>query len=718
MKTKEFVGAVVASAALANWLLLSSLPPEIRLVGALVLFVVLPGYLLVQAVFCGPRPGGIERWLLALGCGYVLALGLAAVLYLFFRPIHTAHLLVGADFLNGLLLLSALARQSKGSAGDKASRRSSLQDLRDLRRPGWPAVAALAVVVVAAAFRLVNLDHSDFQGDEVKVLLRALAVLQGAPDALIAHRKPPGEILLSATFSGGLGIITELTARLPFALAGVAAVVACYHLGRAMFGPRTGLVAGLLLAVNGYFVAFGRILQYPSVSLLLDLLAILCLFRFAREPTAQRSYAIVGGLLLAGSGLMALSAVFLLPVAAVALWPSLFGPQRVQRRDLAVWLWPLVLLAPGLVLVYGLLAREEGGGLDPTIIPRYLGHRLAQDQPYFNLSAFLVSANHYTSSLYLLVVLGAGALVLLAPLHQPFGRLVELLGRASSRRQIGSVWLAVDPPRLSAALLLLAIIGLLLSSARRSLSWKLALVWLAGPLFTHLFLVGKVGTHWREIFPGLLLLVAAAAVGLYARLADKPTRLALLFAGALFLAASGHYVYVAWIQPWPEYQLLYPRYRHPLDWTDLDGGDLDRRVGGLFGLTRRHGWKAVGELMAQGQLPADYDTNDYPNRVLWYTKRLPVCPEAAKLLVRAPINPTARRAIENGETLPGYVLAGQVYEGGRPTLALLVREPPTQQPRVYEATDYGWRFDRELASPWEPVGDLYRPTPNSATACR
>jgi hypothetical protein len=680
VNTKHLVPALVALAAGANWVLLSSLAPEIRLLGALVLFVILPGCLLVHTVFRGPRPSGVERWLLSLGSGYVLALGLPLMLHLFFRPIYTAHLLAAADLLNVGLLLSIVALCARTGASEQtrsvpAPRTVALDRSRrrPVARPGRPGTAWLpwlAVLAAASAFRLTSLDHSDFQGDEVKVLLRALALLQGASDALIAHRKPPGEILLSATFSGGLGTVTELTARLPFALAGVAAVVACCQLGRAMFGPRTGLVAGLLLAVNGYFVAFGRILQYPSVSLLLDLLAILCLFRFARESTAQRGYAIVGGLLLAGAGLMALSAAFLLPVALVALWPSFFGPRRVPRIDRALWLWPLVLLAPALALVYSHGASEVGDGLDPGIIPRYLGHRLAEDQPYFNLSAFLVSANHYTSSLYLLVVLlGGGVLVLLA------------------------------------------------ASKRRSLGWKLAAVWLAVPLLTHLFLVGKVGTHWREIFPALLLLAAAAAARFYGRLTTRPSRLGVLFAGLVFLAASGHYVYVAWIQPWPEYQLLYPRYRHPLDWTDLDGSDLDRRVGGLFGLTRRHGWKAVGELMAEGQLPEEYETNDYPNRVLWYVKRLPVCPEAAKLLVRAPINPGVRRTIEEGQRPPGYVLAGQVYEGGRPTLALLVREPWPQQPRVYQAADYGWLFDRELASPWSSIGDLYRPTPSSASAC-
>jgi hypothetical protein len=255
-------------------------------------------------------------------------------------------------------------------------------------------------------------------------------------------------------------------------------------------------------------------------------------------------------------------------------------------------------------------------------------------------------------------------------------------------------------------------VGLLFISTRRSLGWKLALTWLAGPLFAHLFLVGVPGTHWREVLPGLILLVAAAAAGLYARLAGR-WRAAALLAGGLFLASSGHYVYVAWIQPWPEYQLLYPQYRHPLDWTDLER----RSAGGTFGATRRHGWKVVGQLVTEGQLPADYMTNERQAEAAWYLKRTQVCPEEAGLVVRAPTTPRDRLAVDRQERRPGYALGGQVYVAGRPSLTLLVREPPAGGSRFYQAEDYEWRFDRELTSPWAPIGSIYRPSIDLLPAC-
>jgi hypothetical protein len=656
--------SIVAVAALATVALAGELPLELRVIAALLLFVVLPGHLLIQAVFNGPAPAPLERGLLALGCGFVLAMWLALGLHAMFRPLYTLHLLIGANLLNAALLIAASVRGA---------------DLRPrLSRPVWPLLGCLAV---AASLRLYNLGYSEFQGDEGKVVLRTAALLQGMPDALIAHRKPPGEILLSATVGGGLGALTESTARLPFALAGLAGVAAIYTVGRAMFGPRAAFIAGLLLALNGYFVAFGRILQYPSMVLLLDALAILCLFRFNRGSTEQRGYAVVGTLLMAGSALSALSAVFLLPVAAIALWPRVFGPRRAPWGELAIWLWPLAAALPGLIVVYGMLAGQPSAGV-PELgnIPRYIASRAGLRRLYFNLDDFLVSASFYLSSLYVVVLLGASV-----------GLMVQ--------------WLYHLPQKVT---------GKTRRCWDRVVGRRLVLVWLAGPLLTHLLLVRVTWTHWREVFPGLVLLVAASAVSLYSAWSARYMRMALLLAGGLLLMATSHYVYVVWVQPWPEYQLTYPSQRHLLDWTSYDARDS-----GLFGWVHRHGYKVVAHLVAIGQLPGDYTANGghlhneagYPGRLEWYVKRPSVCEDDASLIVLAPLDERDRRMVEKEETLPGYAVAGQVLVDRRPMLSLLVRgvDPRGLQPQSYRLEDYGWRFDRQFASPWTPIGQLYRP---------
>src|SRR5205085_11275925 len=136
------------------------------------------------------------------------------------------------------------------------------------------------------------------------------------------------EILLTYLFAGSLGQIQEQLTRLPFALAGVGAVLAFYALARKLLGGPAALVAGLLLAVNGYFVAFGRILQYDSLAFFLGIAGLLCCWRFGqagdgRRDAAPIAWAFLGALLLGGAALVALGAVFLVPPAVLLAWPGL-----------------------------------------------------------------------------------------------------------------------------------------------------------------------------------------------------------------------------------------------------------------------------------------------------------------------------------------------------------------------------------------------------------
>lgn len=686
------VGLALAAALLAG----AELPRDARLLAALTLLALLPGYLIVEATCGEGPPHGLERGLLGVACGYTLAILLMLALHALARPIEQVQLLGAGLALNGVLVVAACAR-------------GGLQ--RPWSRPGWPLLVTLAV---AGVLRFANLGYSELQGDEALVLLRAMAVLQGVPDALIAHRKPPGEVLLSAALVGSVGSIGELSARLPFALAGLVGVALVHQLGVVCFGAPAAFAAGLLLAVNGYFVAFGRVLQYESLALLLQSAAILCLYRFAVGPARHPAYALLGALLLASAALTAFSAVFLAPVTLYALWASRRRLPRASWRVLALWLWPLALLLP-LGLVVLVRASQQPDAMTLPAAGRYAGFRLGDDRPYFNLAPFLLSVNHYLSSPYAFLVLGAGLLVLAEPLVESLRRPV----RRSDGAPRGAAGLALPWPsapirHLGLALLLTGAIGLLLGRARRPLGWKLGLVWLAGPLLTHLFLVRDPGTHWRELFPGLVLLVGAAVAADFQRLTERWLRRAALAAGMLFLGATAHYQYVSWIQPWPEYQLLYPLYRHPLDWTSKE----TRSAGGTFGATRRHGWKTVAELMDQGVLPTAYLTNERLSEAAFYLGRPPVCLDEAELFIRAPITPEDRLANEQGLAPPGFNLAGWVEIDGRRGLVLLRRGPQPAEPQIYQLTTFETDFDQQAIDRWEPIGRLYRPSITDPPACR
>jgi hypothetical protein len=244
-----------------------------------------------------------------------------------------------------------------------------------------------------------------------------------------------------------------------------------------------------------------------------------------------------------------------------------------------------------------------------------------------------------------------------------------------------------------------------------ALGMRVALIWAAGPLFVHLFLIRVPGTHFREAFPGLILTVAALAVP---ALAHPRSRLVV---GALFAAlivGTGHYAWVTLVQRQPEYQLTYPTNRHPLDWTDHDG----RGIGGVFGTVHRHGWKALGVMVAEGTLPGGYATNESPAISAWYLRRPQGCEGLLAYVFRVQRAPHDRNLALPVRMPTDYQTRGQVREQGRTTIAIQL--PPSSTDRFGEirAEAYVERFDRELASSWRPVGQLYRADLGAATARR
>ncbi len=727
------------------------LPLEARWVGAFLLFVLLPGYLLVRVLLPGRSICRLDTMLLAVGAGYSVAILLGLALHTLFRPIAPWQIAVGGGLLVVALALAA-ARRNAGAlpehsapvpAGTTGSR------LRGWLLACWP---VLLVLAVAAPLRLADLGWSEFQGDEARVMLRAMAALQGADGALAAHRKVPGEILLAYLFAGSLGQIVEQVARLPYALSGVGAVLAFYSLARKLLGPLAALIAGLLLAVNGYFVAFGRILQYDSLAFFLGITGLLCCWQFGRgsgaahdddTPASGRSggnltsavpddaasrpltlsqavpWAILGALLLSGAALVALGAIFLVLPALLLAWPGLM--QMVRRRSWRVfvaWGWPVLPGALAAALVFG--GGGSGGAAEgPTGVWSYLGPRFGGGAPYWNGADLLVSANHYLSSPYLLVmmlcglfalVMGLISVAMAAPGRDSMARISLAVVFAALSWSNPRVALAIGAA-LAVALVIQAPARLLAHNLGPPLGMRVALLWAAGPLFVHLFLIRVPGTHFREAFPGLILIAVGLAVPM---LAHPRVRMLLSGLCALLIIGSGQYAWVTLVQRIPEYQIIYPANRHVLDWSGRDG----RGLGGVFGAVHRHGWKALGVLMADGTLPGSYATNESPAIAAWYIRQPQGCDGSLDLVFRAPKTPQDRNLSVPVPLPSSFQTRGQVRVDGRVTIA--VQQPLTVTTRIGDIRAEGpdQRFDRELASVWRPVGELYRADLGAAAARR
>ncbi len=274
------VGAVgMAAGGMAG---LTALPVTVRVAFVLVAASA-PGVLVAEWLL-GVRYGRsdadrLEKFLYGLGIG--LALLMTTALVVSFLPGGVAGWQILAP-IHGMLVVAATAlwRQRTSCAEEGSSPAGTWPS----RRAFW--LGLLLVLAVGMALRVPDLGYSEFQGDEARVLLRASEVIEGYENALFAHQKMPGEILLMTATYAVTRQMDEAAARLPFTAAGLAALAAIFLLGSRLFGPSTAVSAGMLAALTGYFVAFARIVQYQSLVFLAVVLTILVLWRMLEQRIA------------------------------------------------------------------------------------------------------------------------------------------------------------------------------------------------------------------------------------------------------------------------------------------------------------------------------------------------------------------------------------------------------------------------------------------------
>lgn len=602
--------SVLAPIAVA--LLPTALP---RLVLALFLVCFLPGMALVEGLFAftEERLGLSERLVLGLGSGYAITLvgglwlyyALGSLAMVSLLSLYSACGLVGF----GLTLFREYSASTSSTSNGKG-------------RASYYIWWLLILFVFAAYFRFYFLSYSDFRGDEAEVLLRAVAAIRGEGQPILSHTKGPAETLLAAAVGVLYGAFDELTARLPFALANWLAVIGTYLLGHRLFGRRVALFGVALVAINGWFITYGRTAQYQNLVLPMSVLAVWCYARFYQG--GAHSYHILGSLLLATAtfghyeGASAAPAVLLLFALGlnrrgILSWSAL---RRVRQA------WPVGLsLLVGTVVALSFYAPFI---LNPTVAgaQSHIVKRFGQTPPYNNWDAFYVNGLFYNSLFY---VVGLGSVLLLGALlgirrslgDSRWGRLVT----------VGSVpvlllsWTDLLPPWY-ALLVYLGLMGLFLLSPRVSSSVKAMLLWIVLPFTLYLFAVERPGNHYYVFMPPLMLLAALTldrGLRWLEHLQWSGCRWALpLVFGALlgWYGLSAWYEHLVFLRTDLEYLLTYPKHRNPVFVSD-PRYPFDIRIG--WGFPYRLGWQTISELYRSGQLAGDWYSTDENNSIFWYT---------------------------------------------------------------------------------------------------
>jgi 4-amino-4-deoxy-L-arabinose transferase-like glycosyltransferase len=605
--------------------------PLWAVVAGLIHTAVVPGVLLAIIVLPHDEVD-LAEWL-------VLAAGLALLLLI----------------LGGLLLALQGARISPGAVAFQTSTLTLVlgalafkrgQDWRMPSRGDGSSLRDIGLLsVVAAGLRLPYLGYSEFQGDETEVMLRAAGAVQATRDALFYHGKGPGEIVVVSTLYGLVGAINEAAARLPFALAGVLGVLAFYLLARRLIGWPGALVAGLLLATNGFFLAFSRITQYQTVVLLLGTLAIWCAVRWSVGGSGV--WPTLAGAFAATAALAHYDASFVVPPIVVALlWRT--GLRNTFNLRV-VWPW------------------LRGAALGLLILAAFF-------VPYLTNPLFALATGRFADRV------GAGF---------PYNNLGAIVAA-------GTLYLGPVLPLLVMALIVLSVVATILrrASAPSRRVWLFGIVWALVPFLFYAFVARKPGTHIHTATPGLMLLAGVGFQAIWLVLGKLP-RIALSALTTAVLGVVGAYLVPIYLWHAPEIVHVDRLAMLPVFWSPPGGAPKKER----FGFPYEVGWKAVGALYANGTLSGSYESNEQPQVTYWYTRGVWRCSAEPRYYVIADNVgdeiETPRRTIASQ-----YHPIGTVTVEGQPKLHLFERGPATGAPQTsWPIESLAPEFDRPISAP-------------------
>jgi len=686
----------------AYTVLLADVAYGVQALAALLLCGLLPGGLLVDLAVgrSAAPPTRAERAALAIGMGYVaLVFGMLLLSYLP-GPLDTWQVHAGYGALAAVLLALIWHR-------DRVREHPPGRVIGDGIEADFPArptvmrtVAAVALVIVLGSLlRLGNAGYAEFHGDEARAVLRAAATIQGYEDVLFLHKKGPAEILLPAAEFALAGRVTEATARLPYALAGMTALLAVYLLGRRMFGPLAGWAAAILLAVDGYAVAFARIVQYQSVVILTAALVVLILYRLLRRPQAAGGYLSLAAAL-AATGLLAHYEAVYVFVPGAFLLALLLRRYPYLRGELArSALWAGALGAALTALFYAPYVRHPQFGATFT----YLAERRVGggDLPYNNLADFFNRTTLYNSTYYVLFLIAAAVLALFAAYRRGAGRGWGGVMAAALAVGLGLVvwrpaWLTMAGIDLTFAVFVIAI-GLAWALPRQSVEERTLWLWFGVPFLITLFLLEKPRTHVYVFFTPWALIAGMAVERTWLALRQRANPHVAQVTGAA--AAAGLIgvfgAYTFWYFVYTDVEILrtWQENRPAGYWTVYDVPD--NRA--LFGFPLANGWKATGRLIADGAIAGKYATNEVELWApYWYTRGAWRCEDRAEWFFRIS-NPQPdpdgyARAIDE-YLAKDYARWGAVTIAGDRRMAIYRRSQEPFDVQTFALEQYAAAFD-------------------------
>jgi len=657
--------------------------------------VTLPGFLLVDLCTLSDQKVPLpEKLLYAAGAGYGLFVAAMLLLSYIPGPIRLWHTI--ALYAVSVTVLLAAVGYSRNSFFRSPMKCEFAVPWR--YRPhmtGHPKagyILAIGVVVILAAYlRFAHLGYSELQGDEAAVALTADNMIRGYENALLTRLKGPAEVLLPALIYRLTGTLTEFQSRVPFAVASTLAVIGILMLGSRLFTPVAGIVAAAAVALDGYLIAFGRIMQYQSIVFFMVVLTVLVLYRLAREPENLTGLLLLAVLFSVTGALAHYEAAFVIIPGAYLLW--LIGRQVGLNKLFRAAIIPAILGIALLALFYLPFVVNPAFGE----VYRYLfGYRLGGAQVFDSLRDFYYRTTLYSTSYYLYLMIALAVAELTGVYLHTLPRRVRVPSVLAMLMLIVALLVYPAPitevnHRFLGAIIAL-VIGIAWVSPRVKPEERLVWLWFGVTLIVSVFLTSRPGTHVYSTFIPWALLAGLSADHILrsasARFPQRPTNLVSYGVFGLVLLVFAVYAYELFVRNDVEVLRTWPEHHPRGYWTAYD---MPVEIA-IFGFPSRNGWNSIAAMYETGMLTGGFDTNIRPAVAEWYTRGRGPCArdDPEYFMLAHPVEPTLadereeiRRGLEDK-----YELLATIEVNSEPRLEIFERTKAPIMPYVVDDAVY------------------------------
>jgi len=189
------------------------------------------------------------------------------------------------------------------------------------------------LILVTIITRFDQLGYSHYYGDETKTFYRDKT--KSAVDFFLNQRKGPMQFFVVWVVEKLTQSYDEAINRMPFAIASLFSVIGFYFLVKKLFekniySNHIATIASFMFSLSGFFIAFGRTVQYQSFVLLFGIGAVL-LFLYKRP--------ILSGIML-GLGLLShYDAIFyLIPITTLILLKDARNYKKITQFVISMFL--------------------------------------------------------------------------------------------------------------------------------------------------------------------------------------------------------------------------------------------------------------------------------------------------------------------------------------------------------------------------------------------